>query len=159
MEDNKDITYVDVSHNKIESLESLRFLTKLEVIKAAHNQVNAISVDSLTPSAGTLKAIILNNNELQSIPRSYSPFKMVNTLVVSHNEIENLKGIELYPNLKKLSASNNAIRSLPLEIKRLAGLAELRLAHNKIMTLPDSISTNLNLKMLILNDNLINSFE
>jgi Leucine-rich repeat (LRR) protein len=159
LEDNKDITYVDVSQNKIESLDSLRHLAKLEIVKAAHNQIKAISVDSLTTSAATLKAIILNNNELRSIPRSYSPFKLVNTLVVSHNEIENLKGIEMYPNLKKLSASNNAIRSLPLEIKRLVGLAELRLAHNKIMTLPDSISDNVNLKMLILNDNMINSFE
>jgi Leucine-rich repeat (LRR) protein len=121
-----------VSHNQINSLDPLKHLDKLEIVKASHNAIVAVSIDALSPSSQTLKAIILNNNELRSLPRAYSPFKLVNTIVVSHNEIENLQGLELYPNLKKLSASNNSIRSLPIEIKRLSGLAELRLAHNKV---------------------------
>jgi Leucine-rich repeat (LRR) protein len=156
LQDNDDVNYLNVANNQIDSLIPLRKL-KLQVLNASHNKLESLSSEVFANSINTLKALILNNNELASFPDI--KFTELNTLVLSDNELKHIDFVPKCESLKKLSASNNQIRSLPDNIKRCVGLEELRLAHNKLLSLPNGISSVPNLKILNLGHNLISSFD
>ncbi|KAL0481103.1 protein phosphatase 1 regulatory subunit [Acrasis kona] len=159
LEDNTDLKYLDVSNNEIRTIDPVQKLDKLEILKCSNNEISYIGANVLDTSSQTLKALVLNNNIIRTLPRANAPFRNLNTLVISHNSLDNLKGLDAYPNITKISASYNKIKVIPNDVRRLVGLSELRLAHNKLIALPDSISNNANLEILILNNNLLSSFE
>ncbi|KAI9332884.1 hypothetical protein DFJ73DRAFT_963328 [Zopfochytrium polystomum] len=59
----------------------------------------------------------------------------LNTLVISHNSLKAVVGVDKLQKLKKLSASHNNITELP-DLSSLSALRELRLSHNEIVQLP-----------------------
>jgi hypothetical protein len=75
-------------------------------------------------------------------------------VVVSKNEIEDLGPVRTLRSLTKLSASHNGIIVIP-DLSDLHDLGELRLNDNKILTIPDTIHLNFNLKILELGNNRI----
>jgi len=78
--------------------------------------------------------------------------------VLSHNEIEEMKGLSNLSKLTKLSLSHNKIRELPsLEVHR--ELQELRLSDNHIQTIPESITFNQGLKIVDFAKNMISSWR
>jgi Leucine-rich repeat (LRR) protein len=57
--------------------------------------------------------------------------------VISHNEIQEISGIEKLKGLTKLSASHNQIQALSPILSGLSALKEIRLAHNQIKEIPE----------------------
>lgn len=89
---------------------------------------------SLSPSIlllNTIKDLLLNNNEIESIPR----------------EIYKLK------NLEKLNLSHNKLRNIPPELGRTVSLKELYLNDNFISSVPMELGTLYNLEILNLSNN------
>jgi hypothetical protein len=82
------------------------------------------------------------------------PNKLRYLVVVSKNEIEDLGPVRTLRSLTKLSASHNGIIVIP-DLSDLHDLGELRLNDNKILTIPDTIHLNFNLKILELGNNRI----
>lgn len=158
IQDCKDVTYLNASNNKIDSIHVLSPLCNLKVLNVAHCEIKQVP-PMLLSSLPNLRALVINNNQLKSFPRTSKKHEL-RTLVISHNEIDSLTGISQFSMLEKLSASNNSIRAIPeSEIKELKQLQELRLAHNKIITIPSSISECVQLKILNLTHNFIQSLE
>lgn len=158
LQDARDTTYLNISHNKVDSLQPVVNMAKLKVLNAGYNELRVIPANFVS-TMSELRALLLNNNQLRSLPRSSKNQVELKTLVLSDNEIEDLVSISRYPSLEKISASNNVIRAIPEEIKELKQLEELRLAHNKIVTLPNGLVECARLKILNLTHNFIQSFE
>ena len=94
------------------------------------------------------------------------------TLILSHNEIEDIKGLEKMKHITKLSLSHNKIHVIInifdinntnlkeiKGIKHLADLKELKLNDNKIMALPDVLKENVNLEIFDIGNNEINDLK
>lgn len=74
--------------------------------------------------------------------------------VVSSNEIDDLSPVRALKSLTKLSASHCGVVVIP-DVADLHELAELRLNDNKIVSLPESLQFNYNMKTLELGNNRI----
>ncbi|ELA42918.1 uncharacterized protein VICG_00233 [Vittaforma corneae ATCC 50505] len=79
----------------------------------------------------TIKELLLNNNEIEHIPR----------------EIYKLR------NLEKLNLSHNKIRSIPPELGKAVSLKELYLNDNSISSVPMELGTLFNLEILNITNN------
>lgn len=151
------LDYVDVTGNAFQSLRGLASNFRLKTLIAKHNklsdiapllkhgnlQVLDISNNSFVATdwlaratfAQSLIALIIRGNQLVAL-ESLSALRNIQALVVSDNQIEDIFPIMQLTTLTKLSASKNQIRTIPDGIAELHRLRELRLAHNKIATLP-----------------------
>lgn len=78
--------------------------------------------------------------------------------MVSHNEIEDLSPVRPLTSLTKLSASHASVIVIP-DLSDLHELGELRLNDNKIVTLPESLQHNFNLKTIDLGNNRITKWR
>jgi len=71
--------------------------------------------------------------------------------------ITNINGISIFKNLKILNLSNNQIKKLPKEIKKLENLEEIDLYNNRLQYLPKEIWKLKKLKILNLKNNQLQS--
>lgn len=129
----------------------------MHVLNAAHNRIRVVT-DVQLRNLTNLRALILNDNQLQRIPLLTTRHTALNTLTLSHNLIETIDNIQFLTSLKKLSLSHNSLYHIP-PLGSLKLLQELRLSHNKIHTLSNSLSQNVKLKILDLGHNRIATFE
>lgn len=110
---------LDLSHNRIVQLEggSFRGLYRLETLRLAHNQLNAIHLGAFQNTSGTrLRHLDLSSNQLRVLEQHYF--------------------LDL-PGLKELLLFNNRI--VHVESRALAGLGNLHkayLSHNRITDFP-----------------------
>lgn len=110
---------LDLSHNRIVQLEggSFRGLYRLETLRLAHNQLNAIHLGAFQNTSGTrLQHLDLSSNQLRVLEQHYF--------------------LDL-PGLKELLLFNNRI--VHVESRALAGLGNLHkayLSHNRITDFP-----------------------
>ncbi|KAJ3207992.1 hypothetical protein HDU67_007091 [Dinochytrium kinnereticum] len=132
------LTWLNLSGNRVESFRGLEGLSKLQVLNLSHNNLNRISdhVKKLTK----LKALILNNNEIARID-NVTALTDLNTLVLSHNKISEIPPLPTLTNLTKLSLSHNNLRVFP-DLSNNPTLRELRLSHNRIQTLAAQNTTS-----------------
>jgi Leucine-rich repeat (LRR) protein len=90
--------------------------------------------------------------------------------VLSNNLIEEIEGISKLAELKKLSLSSNKIKIIPdlSGLHTLSGQSvhyvsdnctEIKLNKNMIMKIPDTMSLNVNLKIIDLGNNSIREFK
>jgi Leucine-rich repeat (LRR) protein len=70
-------------------LVDVNCLPQLAVLNLSHNRVSRIPSSALACHGTSLKALILNNNELSDV-RSVGHLASLNTLILSHNRIESL---------------------------------------------------------------------
>lgn len=141
MQDNRDLAHVNIAHNQIDSLHALRG-KPLTMLNASYNEIRVINADLVESWSKTLHTLVLSKNQLKRLPKLANKMPLLELLVISDNEIEDLQGVMRFSQLKKLSASHNQIRTLPVQdMQELKALRELRLAHNKIMSLPDTLAT------------------
>lgn len=105
------------------------------MLNASGNELQKLPWDQLT-SLSSLKALILNNNQLKAFPSTCVLPKSLDTLVLSHNQLEELPArmLRALPALTKLSISHNALRQIP-NLSQCWALKEIRLAGNRIFTL------------------------
>ncbi|KND00692.1 uncharacterized protein SPPG_03813 [Spizellomyces punctatus DAOM BR117] len=150
---NKEITWLNLSGNSLESMEGVEHLQRLLVLNMSHNEVNRISHH--VANCKLLKALILNHNKIARL-EYLANLTQLNTLVVSHNKLTNLDGLGSLPNLTKLSAAHNEIRTFP-DLRMVPSLKELRLTDNKILSIPDHIRFLPALEILDMGNNLMRS--
>lgn len=123
---------LNISHCNLEELPSdLAAVTSLKALVASHNQITSPSLSHLS-SMAELNSLILSDNQLTSIPSSFT----------------NLSA------LKKFSIANNKLSSVSLpDFSRFAVLEELRLNGNSdIKSIPDTIGHSQTLSLLELSN-------
>lgn len=90
-----------------------------------------------------IKFISLQQNELKSIPTSFSKLEKLKSVNFSNNQLgksEDFKILSRLPELTSLWLTDNSITVLPAEISDLKGLRNLYLEHNLLKTLPEEIA-------------------
>ncbi|XP_065826965.1 leucine-rich repeat-containing protein 23-like isoform X2 [Oscarella lobularis] len=143
------IKWLNVAKNQLSSLDGLRYLKNMTVFNASGNKIS--STNPIKKLKG-LKALILSGNEIRNADE-VKRFKQLNTLVLSNNELTKFFASRLV-NLEKLSLSHNLLPSIPL-IPKLSLLRELRLNDNRIKAVPDQIVLNAQLVIVDLGNNRI----
>ncbi|GBG25078.1 Leucine-rich repeat-containing protein 40 [Hondaea fermentalgiana] len=131
------LTFLDLSQNRLdnECLERLgRWpLDKLVTLKLAGNRLTRFTSAPFARMT-KLAALVLNDNELETIDFSEQALPALNTLIVSDNQISSLGsevGLKNLSGLKKISASRNKLTAVP-DVRECPLLAELRLSNNSI---------------------------
>lgn len=83
---------------------------------------------------GTIKDLILHNNELETIPKDIYKLKCLEKLNLSHNKLRNLPPeLGKAVSLKELYLNDNLISSVPMELGTLYNLQVLNLANNPLI--------------------------
>lgn len=101
-----------------------------------------------------LEELVINNNELSTIPISIGLLRNLKVLIADENKIESLPAsIGSCSGLRILSLSQNQLQSLPDEIGRISQLTVLNLSGNRLNHLPFSFLKLTNLKALWLSKN------
>ncbi|KAJ3073348.1 hypothetical protein HDU98_001761 [Podochytrium sp. JEL0797] len=128
------LTWLDLKSNSLTTLSGLETLKAIQILNLGANKLSSIA--SLPHFGMHLKALILNNNFLTTLP-DLSPLTNLNTLVLSHNNLTSLpKPFPRLPQLKKLSLSNNQLVEYPCFTAPPPPIQELRMAHNNVKLLP-----------------------
>ncbi|XP_060800359.1 protein phosphatase PHLPP-like protein isoform X2 [Amyelois transitella] len=144
---------LDISHNAVEVLV-VSALRGLRELYAAHN-----SLQHLAFHGASLKILRAPHNKLETLTTTVPPINLVE-MDVSNNKLTSLpQWLSGCSDLTTLYASNNQLTSLPdhLFCSELSSLSKLRLAHNKIASIPSMPRLRAPLKELLLHDNCIQS--
>lgn len=125
------LEYVDLSYNGIGLLDdSVKLLPKLKVLNLSHNNIHNTEEDDShsLQYLSEVQHLNLGFNQMESIPMlppqaGVIKFQMT-TLILKNNNLQNLKGIGVFSNLRLLDVSFNCIASLS-ELTPLAHLHNL----------------------------------
>ncbi|KAF3439439.1 hypothetical protein FNV43_RR17717 [Rhamnella rubrinervis] len=146
------LKWLSVGNNKLESLKGIESFTKLTVLNAGNNKLK--SMDAVK-SIASLRALILNDNEISSICK-LDQMKDLNTLVLSKNPISEIgKSLVKAKSIRKLSLSYCRLQNINSSLKSCVELKELRLSHNDIKSLPAELAHNKYLQNLDVGNNVI----
>lgn len=128
-----------------------------------------------------LESVLLENNNLVSLPDSicsltklktiYIPYNQITSLPENMGDLVNLKQLNLNSNkltdlpdslfelgsLQSMYLGNNQIQSVSEDIGKLSGLMSLRLGSNQLTSLPESIGSLSKLQELLLENNQLRS--
>ncbi|EDQ86078.1 uncharacterized protein MONBRDRAFT_28536 [Monosiga brevicollis MX1] len=106
------LTYLDVSHNKLASI-NVHHLPWLTYMNVAHNDLTALEVIE-TPS---LRLLDCSRNQLTTFPTWPAPLAQLQHLDVSHNQLQDLGGIlsHVAPGLRRLVALDNPLQKLTVD--------------------------------------------
>ncbi|XP_078075030.1 volume-regulated anion channel subunit LRRC8D-like [Mustelus asterias] len=146
-------------NNKMIALESLRELKHLKIL---HLKSNLTKVPSnITDVAPHLTALLVHNDGTKLLVLN-SLKKMINLteLELQNCELERIPhAIFSLTNLQELDLKSNNIRTIEevISFQHLKRLTCLKLWHNKIITIPSSISLVKNLELLYLAQNKLES--
>ncbi|ODV84288.1 hypothetical protein CANARDRAFT_29171 [[Candida] arabinofermentans NRRL YB-2248] len=138
---------LDIRFNRFDSIDALKDLPKLEVIRATGNNVSVF-----TSGAKNLFEVELNIN-----PVTYVKFLQVMTKLkivdFSKGKITSCSFVSMLPAVEKLTLDNNHLVSLPDEIANMRKLQYLSIFKNNITALPNAIGKLTKLKYLDLHLN------
>jgi len=148
------LRWLNLSANRITCIDDLSNLQSLEVLKLSHNQISSLgcSLEGLP----ALKTIVIDHNCLKRLC-GVENLKALETLIASHNEIEVFEAVKQPMKcLKKLSLSHNRLRKFPFS-EKLFSVEELRLSNNRLQEIQETIKFMGNLKILEIGNNLLQS--
>lgn len=115
-----------------------------------HNTMSIIPFYSLPD----LEELVINNNQITSIPISIGLLRNLKVLIADENKIDSLPAsIGSCSQLRILSLSQNQLHSLPDEVGRISQLTVLNLSGNRLNYLPFSFLKLTQLKALWLSKN------
>ncbi len=148
------LTNINLSNNRIGNISSLSKCTSLVVCNLGHNPITSFPF-----SLPTLKALILNDANLDSFPTAALP--NLETLNLRTNRITAIpKDVHTkFPKLSILNLSNNSISDVPTSLTLLPELKTLSLHGNKISQLPMEMKQCQSLQQLDLKKNAIKDWE
>lgn len=109
--------------------------SKSTVLNASYNELSELPWDQLN-ELSSLKALILNNNNLVKFPLTAKLPQSLDTIVLSNNPLVELPA-EMFKSLSyltKLSSSHTQLHQIP-DLSQCWDLKEIRLASNKINSL------------------------
>ncbi|XP_055529962.1 leucine-rich repeat transmembrane neuronal protein 2-like [Wyeomyia smithii] len=105
------LTYINLSHNRLLSIDFALFknMRSLQEIRLAHNNIFAVSTTELKPNS--LKFVDLSNNELTRLAANDSAgFGSVEKLLLNNNYLVSFEvsnGSTNFPNLREVFLGNN----------------------------------------------------
>ena len=140
---------LSVYSNRINSLDGLRGLSRLETLRLQHNAVPELNDAFL--SMRKLRELRLDYNSIQSIDHWLLSCSSLETLDLSSNRISSCEGLSGLQSLASLRLAHNLIRSL-LPLRALPSLIYLDVSYNKVSSLT-GIENIPGLEVLIANDN------
>ncbi|KAH9507461.1 hypothetical protein Btru_058150 [Bulinus truncatus] len=103
------IEKLNLSHNILESIQNLQWLSQLTYLELSHNHIK--HVDSLHTKMGNVKVVKLAHNRLESL-HGFAKLFSLESLDVSHNKIasiEELRYVSQLPCLEDLLLIGNAV--------------------------------------------------
>lgn len=149
------LRFLDCRRNMISDFTTVCLLPNVETIMADHNTVHALDL-SFGPSLQLLDASHNDITQLTLIPGPLGaqPFAMV-TLDISHAKLSSLDELALaqLTSLRTLKVDHNSIRALPDSIGELTELQHLSCSNNQLYTLPETIARLQNLETLEAHNN------
>ena len=156
LENMKDLTYLDVSYNKLAGFDGIEGLNQLETLLARGNQFAGegeieklagleklaeldLSENNLSDVKGirgltNLKILYLCRNRMRTLGEA-AELKNLTVLDISGNQLEDIDGIRNLKSLKNLWLSDNCLTNI-VDIKYLKNLKELSVRDNKIECFP-----------------------
>jgi len=152
------LTFLKCDENKIEDFSYATRCKMLATLNLSKNRIQSIppSISSLS----VLKALVLTGNQVQDItPLKHANLKVLNTLVLSRNELtskcfsKEAGVLESMPSLTTLSISHNKLTEFPF-VAYNKKIQVLRLNSNEIEVVP-SLKRLKDLKLLDLGKNKI----
>lgn len=160
MRNNKKIKTLIVCGNRLSDLTPVLKCSAMRILNIANNTF--VSTDWLIHASfsNELLTLVASGNQIAELDGLVA-LQSLKTLVLSNNCIENIQPVAALSSLIKLSLSNNAIRTIPTSFRNLRNLSELRLAHNRISSLPnkDVLRALKALRIIDVGHNRITSFE
>ena len=173
---------VNISANNLKGVPSflLRSPHLLELY-LTNNNLSALD-ETVLSSIPELNTLDLSQNNLRTLPKSFSKLNKLNTLDLSHNEFSSLpsclnqladltsldlsynllREIEFPPHfssLKMLYLGGNHLSSLPSSIQNLSNLEKLFVRRNKLRSIPTSLDKLKNLHTIDLGQNRIGNLS
>ncbi|KIP03447.1 hypothetical protein PHLGIDRAFT_130133 [Phlebiopsis gigantea 11061_1 CR5-6] len=150
----RSLRVLDCRRNHISDLSTVCLLPYVETIYADHNSLHALDL-SFGPCLQTLDVSHNDITQLTPLPGDAGqPFAMVH-LDISHAKLSSLDELALsqLTSLHTLRVDHNALRALPDSVGDLFQLKHLSCSNNQLYSLPDSISKLQKLEILEAHNN------
>ncbi|KAL0085547.1 hypothetical protein J3Q64DRAFT_1835178 [Phycomyces blakesleeanus] len=123
---------LDLSYNRIESLDSIEGLPSLRLLNLDHNDIESVFIE--TPM-DRLKILRLSFNRLKSFNGSLFPD--LRTLYLDTNQIKRIVGLSCIPRLHSFSVRNQGGNVVDLNLYHLRGCRKVYLSGNPMRRLTD----------------------
>lgn len=160
----KDLKYLDISYNQIQSLtKNIGLLSGLEYLNLQGNFLTTLPVE--IGNLSNLKVLKADNkdeykptNKIGSLPSGFTKLKNLEELHLGHNQLKSLPSdFSSLSKLKYLDLSWNKFESFPKGITDLQFLQHLDISINtSITTLPENIGNLKKLEYLDISSNFFN---
>ncbi|KAI9031729.1 hypothetical protein CLU79DRAFT_830985 [Phycomyces nitens] len=125
---------LDVSYNRIQSLDSIEGLPSLKILNLDHNDIESVFIE--TPM-DRLKILRLSYNRLKAFNGSLFPD--LRTLYLDTNQIKRIVGLSCIPRLNSFSARNQGGNAMDLNLYHLRGSRKIYLSGNPMKRLGDMV--------------------
>ena len=151
----QNLRIISIGNNRIREMPVLHGFQMLRILDVSNNELQTITIGKLD----SLEELILNGNNLTSMPVLTEQLLSLQTLIFSHNNIMTVSGdyFNRSPNLKNMDISRNSFQEITLG--QVDSLMEIRLSHNNLNVMPTITQPLPSLTKLILNDNPISSIN
>lgn len=149
----ENLSYVDLTHNKIDDLRPLKRFIKLRHLNASHNRLLQLP-DTELSGLRKLHSVILNNNFLFHLPQSFANMSSLVEINLANNRFQ-IFPVELclLPKLEVVDLSGNSIKKLTPMINKIQAI-EMNLKQNSLSELcPNQLAECSRLRVLRLEDN------
>ena len=147
------LTVISLGDNSITEMPELHGFQMLRILNLSDNQLQTITTGRLD----NLKELILNGNELHSIPVLSEELSSLRKILLQDNKIVSISPDYFIktPGLKILDLSRNSLQKINLDSVK--ALTEIRLSHNNLSTIPLLTQTLTSLTIMVLNNNSVSS--
>jgi len=146
---------LDLSHNLLSNLSPLiNEMVNLRSLNVSNNQLSSL------PSINRLKSLTLlnlNNNKLKELPDCFNNLQNLKQLHLRNNMLVTLPSTRGCQNLVEIYLGNNSLKMLPYDLPNNIMILEVR--DNKIIGLPDSITSFRKLERLDIANNSISKLH
>lgn len=142
VKDVRKITYLNLNHSDIKSIEDLKYFKSLRKLDISFNKVKDLSE---TKRLINLQELIANDNQIEDIS-SLSEVKTLKKLDISNNFITDITPLTSLKNLVELDVNNNKVKSVG-KLSELPNLKVLDISRNNIEDM-DSLNSK-NYKLLL----------
>ncbi|KAK9760506.1 hypothetical protein K7432_015387 [Basidiobolus ranarum] len=127
----------------------------LEVCDLSYNRLTSIPSEVLKAWSSTLKVLGLGGNLLQELPQEIGELKELVALGLRDNQITSLPELSGLTKLNALNVAHNRLKTLPSSISDCAGLETIFAFNNEIIHIPSSLGKMKKLHSLFLTKNFI----
>ena len=147
----QNLSIISMGNNGIMEIPVLHGFKMLRILDLSDNELETIMLGTLD----NLEELILNGNELHSLPVLMQQLPSLRTLILSHNRLvtESAEYFDKCPSLRIIDLSINSLEEITFG--SLDALTEVRVSHNNLQAMPNLTQPLHALTKLVVNDNSI----